>query len=169
MGFSVTLFLFPLCHPQHVGCPSWGPKMTPEDLYIIYLVNKLQIHKIIVSFLCWGNFPGPRWSHSLPGNHVDKPRLREFLCLCKWFTWPEMWYIQSANPQTLSQLWALSLFPVPSDPKQGRLCDPSQSDILYFSLPSSFYKSLLLSTPFCNSLNGDCSLREVLSKVGLYL
>ena len=95
---------------------------------------------------CGDKFLGPRWIHSCPGCQVNT----ETWSLArpwKHFPWPEMQYIQSANPQMPSKLWALYLF----------LCSLY---IFYFLflVPysySSFYKSFLLSTPFCSSLNSE--------------
>lgn len=139
MDFSMTLFLFLLCYLQHVGCSSQDPKMTSEDLYIIYLVNNLQIHKRNGSFF-GVTFQVQRWSHCPLGIILTNQDLDHF-CVSVNGSFDQKWYIQSANPQTLSQLWALYLFLFLLTPSKVNCVTPANQIFSIFSHPcSSFYK-----------------------------
>lgn len=61
--------------------------------------------------------------------------LDKLLHPCKCSARPEMQYIQSANPQTPSQLCTCS-------PHTSMVMWASQSDILYFSFPCSLFPIL---------------------------
>lgn len=64
---------------------------------------------IFISFpcLCWNSFLDSTWSHYYClGCHVSK--VKNILCSCKCFSWPETQYIQGTNPQTPSVLWGFS-------------------------------------------------------------
>ena len=79
--------------------------------------------------LCWNNFLDSRWSRSCPERQVSRPKLRQLLCSCKCPAGPETQGIQSASPQTPSQLWALYLL----------ACSLS---VFYLSLPCSLFFTL---------------------------
>lgn len=124
------------------SCESFSPsgKIKEHIPPASAQLQHLWVYRIHIVFQQqrWNKRLGPRRSNFCLGCHVSNPKRRQLLCVCE---------IQSASPQTLSQLWALYL------------------------LPCSFFlilKKLPPFTPFCSSPNGQCPLHEVLNKVRLY-
>ena len=119
----------------------------------------LYTQSLPIPWRCCNKPLGPRWSWSCPGCHISITKLRELLCLCKCTSWSEMKYVESANPQMPSQLWALCFFLV------AYLFSPLFFLVLYsfsvflFLIPYSLsYKCFLTSVPFSHLWtfgNGD--------------
>lgn len=96
--------------------------------------------------------------------HFSKPKITWLSFPCKCSACPETLYIQSANPQTSSRLWAFS--------PQTMLNMWSKSiRYFYFFLPCSLFFALQKCPalyPFGSSLKGNCPLHKVLNKPCLY-